>query len=60
MRNVTWNCRVWKGFAVSFLDYIAALQGVLAQALQAGLVVAADLQERPRGTTIGYVKSMRL
>lgn len=41
---------------MSFLDYIATLQGVLAQALQAGLAVAIDLQEQPGGATVGYVR----
>jgi len=43
---------------VSFLDYVAGLQRVLAQVLQAGLGVAADLQEHSKGATVGYVRGM--
>jgi hypothetical protein len=41
---------------VSFFDYTATLREGLDQALQAGLAVATDLQEYPKGATLGYVR----
>lgn len=46
----------WKTFAVSFIEYTGKLKRTLAELLQSGLAVSADLEEHPRGATLGYVR----
>ena len=41
---------------MSFFEYAASLRRMLAGILQSGLAVAADLEERPKSATLGYVR----
>lgn len=43
---------------MTFLSYASGLQQVLAEALESGLAVAAELGEQPKAATLGYVRGV--